>query len=165
MLRRFRRVCAKSPIRSARLHGCPGRSVTSNWQFMGGLQHIVITVRYEPQVRYGTSLTWIAPELRDAGLHLVEDHLDDPRRSRTWAGSVDGPTFERFAKSWRLPRQNENVTASAFGDSNGTASDARTYDGMNWEDGGASPIVWVSVRVARDTRPAASSETDSPAPH
>jgi len=41
---------------------------------MVGMQHIAITVRYEPRARHGTSLSWIAPELRGARLELIHDH-------------------------------------------------------------------------------------------
>jgi hypothetical protein len=118
---------------------------------MTGSQHIAITVRYEPRTSYGTSLAWIAPELRDAGLALIEDHLGDPMPSRTWAGSLDGRTFERFSKSWRLPRNNEHGSATKLDDGNDSGSYERTYDGMNWEVGGESPIISVSVQVGPDS--------------
>ena len=60
---------------------------------------ITITVRYDRQPRYGRSLQWIAPELKDSALTMTEDQLDDPTPSRTWAGLVDGPTYERFAEA------------------------------------------------------------------
>ena len=68
-------------------------------------RYITITVRYDRQPRYGRSLQWIAPELKDSALTMTEDQLDDPIPSRTWAGLVDGPTYERFAEAWRLPCQ------------------------------------------------------------
>ena len=131
---------------------------------MAGLQHITITARYEPRVSYGTSLSWIAPELRDAGLALIDDHLNDPMPSRTWAGSVDGRTFERFAKSWGLPRENAVGSASKGDDGEDTAAYARTYDGMNWEVGGESPIISVSVNVGPNARLCAFRETSASAP-
>jgi hypothetical protein len=123
---------------------------------MVGAQHIAITARYEPRTSYGTSLGWIAPELRGAGLALIEDRLGDPMPSRTWAGSLDGRTFERFAKSWRLPRKNEHGGATKLDDCNDMASYKHTYDGMNWEVGGESPIISVSVEVGPDPRLGAS---------
>ena len=62
---------------------------------------------------------------------MTEDHTDLMRLSRTWAGIVDGPTFKRFADAWHL----------------NDAPCGRTFDGMNWEIGGQSPIVYVSVDV------------------
>jgi hypothetical protein len=67
-------------------------------------RYITITVRYDRQPRHGRSLQWIAPELKDSALTMTEDQLDDPTPSRTWAGLVDGPTYERFAEAWRLPK-------------------------------------------------------------
>jgi hypothetical protein len=131
---------------------------------MAGLQHITITARYEPRVSYGTSLSWIAPELRDAGLALIDDHLDDPMPSRTWAGSVDGRTFDRFAKSWGLPRENAVGGASKGDGGEDTAAYERTYDGMNWEVGGESPIISVSVHVGPNARRCAFRETCASAP-
>ena len=131
---------------------------------MAGLQHITITARYEPRVSYGTSLSWIAPELTDAGLALIDDHLDDPMPSRTWAGSVDGRTFERFAKSWRLPRENAVGSTSKGDDGEDTAAYERTYDGMNWEVGGDSPIISVSVHVGPNARLCAFRETSTSPP-
>jgi len=112
---------------------------------MVGLQHITITARYEPGVRQGVSLEWIAPELDDAGLALTEDQLDAPMPSRTWVGSVDGRTFERFAESWGLPLKIKGQSASALDDGKDIVSYPRTYDGMNWEVDGKSPIISVSV--------------------
>ena len=119
---------------------------------MVGMQHIAITVRYEPRVDHGTSLAWIAPELGDARLALIRDHLNDPMPSRTWAGPVDGRTFERFANSWGLARKDAGGSASEPGDGKDKASYARTYDGMNWEVGGESPIISVSVQVGPGPR-------------
>ena len=117
---------------------------------MVGKQRIAITVRYEPRVRHGTSLSWIAPELEGARLALIDDHLKDPMPSRTWAGVVNERTFARFAKSWGLRRGNDGGSASELDDGAGDASYARTYDGMNWEFGGQSPIISVSVQVEPD---------------
>jgi hypothetical protein len=119
---------------------------------MVGSQYIAITVRYEPGASYGTSLAWIAPELRAARLALIEDHLDDPMPSRTWAGSVDGRTLEPFAKSWALPRENDGGSAPEHEDGNASTTCERTYDGLNWEVGGESPIISVSVQVGPDAR-------------
>ena len=130
---------------------------------MAGLQHISITARYEPRVSHGTSLAWIAPELRHAGLALIDDHLDDPMPSRTWAGSVDERTFERFAKSWRLPREDQ-LGSTSQDDGEHVVPYARTYDGMNWEVGGESPIISVSVYVGPDARHGVSTETRVSAP-
>jgi hypothetical protein len=110
-------------------------------------RYISITVRYEPDALCGTSLGWIAPELRQAGLRLVEDKLDDPRPMRTWAGSVDKGTFKRFARGWPPLQEDEELSGDAGADRNETVAYARTFDGMNWESDGVSPIISVSVDV------------------
>ena len=109
---------------------------------MAGSHYVAIDVRYEPGVRDGTSLAWIAPELRDDGLDLIEDHLDEPKPSRIWAGCVDGPTFKRFATAWALHRSDED-----FGRSEDRPCYEQIFDGMNWQVDGVSPIISVSVRT------------------
>jgi hypothetical protein len=111
-------------------------------------RYIMIEVAYGPQLDYGRSLAWVASELEDAGLTLTSDRTTEPRPSRTWAGIVDGATFERFADAYRLDRKTQEPTFSLL-----TRPErllARTYslDGMNWEAGGESPIVYVSVSVS-----------------
>lgn len=104
-------------------------------------RYIVIKVAYDRYPSYGRSLAWVAPELREAGLSMVEDHSLAPSPSRTWTGSVDGPTFERFADAWHLD------VSSSVTDEEQAAAREYTFDGMNWEAGGESPIVYVRVRV------------------
>ena len=110
-------------------------------------RYITITVRYDGQPRYGRSLEWIAPELKDSALTMTEDQLDDPTPSRTWAGLVDGPIYERFAKAWRLPKDIDEATSQTAGDDHEPATHTYTLDGLNWEAGNESPIVCVSVLV------------------
>jgi hypothetical protein len=99
---------------------------------MGHDRYITIKVAYDSHSSYGRSLQWIAPELNEAGLNLIEDRRHDPRPSRTWAGAVDEDTFRRFADAWRLDHE---------------VDDTFTLDGMNWEVGGASPVVYVCVHI------------------
>jgi hypothetical protein len=117
-------------------------------------RYIVIRVAYDRHPGYGRSLEWIAPELRDAGLTMTEDHNDEPRPSRTWAGIVDGPTFERFADAWQLDATPHKRTLGLVTEAGELALSTRTYtlDGMNWETDGESPIVYVCllVGVVRD---------------
>ena len=155
----------REPTDSIRTHARMPRPIGHvRVSVMAGSQHITMTVRYEPRVSYGTSLAWIAPELKDAGLALIDDHLDDPMPSRTWAGSVDSRTIERFAKSWGFPRENQVGGTPDLDDGEDMASYARTYDGMNWEVGGESPIISVSVHLWPDARLGASRETCVSAP-
>jgi hypothetical protein len=108
---------------------------------------IVLRVEYERWSAHGRSLEWIAPELGDAVLTLIEDRAHDGRPTRTWCGIIDDATFERFAQVWRL--------RPGTGDPEGLISNAnrhrrvRSYviDGMNWESGGVSPIISATVLV------------------
>jgi hypothetical protein len=110
-------------------------------------RYIVIRVAYDRHPSYGRSLGWIAPELRDAGLMLTEDHCAGLTPSRTWEGFVDGPTFQRFAGAWGLRDKPYERTAGIVPGAGHLAWRAYTFDGMNWEIGGESPIVYVSVIV------------------
>ena len=110
-------------------------------------RYITITVQYDGQPRYGRLLEWIAPELKDSALTMTEDQLDDPTPSRTWAGLVDGPIYERFARAWRLPKDTDEATSQTAGDDHEPANHTYTFDGLNWEAGNESPLVCVSVQV------------------
>jgi hypothetical protein len=110
-------------------------------------RYIVIRVAYDLLPSYGRSLGWIAPELRDAGLMLTEDHCAGLSPSRTWEGFVDGATFQRFADAWGLHHMPHERTSDVIRGAGHLAMRAYTFDGMNWEIGGESPIVYVSVLV------------------
>lgn len=125
---------------------------------MVNARYITITVHYDGEPRYGRSLQWIAPELGNSALAMTEDHIAGPQPSRTWAGLVDGPTFERFAKAWQLPVEIGSTKSAATDDLDRVAP-TYTLDGMNWEVGGISPIVCVSIQVT--PRMPARSEADS----
>ena len=114
---------------------------------MVGDRYVVIRVAYDCHPGYGRSLEWIAPEFRDAGLIMTEDHMGEPTRTRTWAGIVDGVTFERFAAAWRLDSKPHERTLGQMTEAGDVALRAYTFDGMNWEAGGESPIVYVSLLV------------------
>jgi len=110
-------------------------------------RYIIIRVAYDRQPGYGRSLEWIAPELKNARLRMTEDHADEASPSRTWAGIVDGPTFERFADAWKLGEETDDPTVGILTEDGYLATRAYTFDGMNWEAGGESPIVYVSLHV------------------
>jgi len=115
-------------------------------------RYITITVQYDREPTYGRSLEWIAPELKDSALTMIEDHLDDSRPSRTWAGLVDEPTYEHLANAWRLPKDNHETNPRSAGDDGDLAADVYTLDGMNWEADNESPIVCVSLQVRERPR-------------
>jgi len=110
-------------------------------------RYIVITVAYDRHPNYGRSLDWIAPELSDAGLIMTDDRIDEPSPSRTWAGVVSGATFERFSDAWQLDAQPCDPSLSPDAEAGDMAMRAYTFDWMNWEIGGESPIVYVSLLV------------------
>ncbi len=116
-------------------------------------RYITITVRYDRQPSYGRSLQRIAPELRDSALTMTEDQLDDPTPSRTWAEHVDGPTYERFAEAWRLPKDTDETTSQTAGYDRELVTHSYTLDGMNWEAGNGSPIICVSLQVMQPAWP------------
>jgi hypothetical protein len=116
---------------------------------MLGSRHIIVRVQYERHRRYGRSLGWIAPELKDASMTMTEDRTDDPTPSRTWEGTLDGPTFTRFARAWHLPECDTDVPSFAADRASNPAPRPYTLDGMNWDAHGQSPIVCVTVQVAR----------------
>jgi hypothetical protein len=90
---------------------------------------INLQVKYEP---YATdvqrSLSWLAPELVGAGLTLVTEG-DDWRK---WAGVIDADTHARVSAAWSLEDGH------------------RVFDGMAFETGGSSPIVYVSLGIERE---------------
>ena len=116
-------------------------------------RYITITVQYDRKPGYGRSLEWISPELKDSALTMTEDQLDDPAPTRTWAGVVDGPTYEHFAQAWRLPEDTDEATSRRPGDHRDPVTHAYALDGMNWESGGESPIICVSVEVTDQASP------------
>jgi hypothetical protein len=109
--------------------------------------YIAIRVAYDRHPSYGRSLEWIAPELRDAGLTLTEDHSAATPPRRTWAGFVDDAVFRRFADAWRLHTKHREGTLDVVTEAGRLSVNAYTFDGMNWERWGRSPIVYVAVLV------------------
>ena len=110
-------------------------------------RYIVIRVAYDRYPSYGRSLDWIAPELRDSGLRMRAHRDDRTGPSCTWAGFVDEATFERFATAWRLDAMPHEPPFTPASQAGHAAMRAYTFDGMNWEIDGMSPIVYVSVLV------------------
>jgi hypothetical protein len=91
-------------------------------------RYLILAVEYEPDATDAQrSLGWVAPELVDAGLTMTADMLG----VRRWAGVIDSDRYERFVDSWG-------------GDAH-LANYRHTWDGMEWEAGGSSPIVWASL--------------------
>jgi hypothetical protein len=106
---------------------------------------IILTVAYERHLGHGPSLAWIAPELADAGLSLIEDNHHGWNPSCRWAGLVTGPTYDRFADAWHLHDATHEPTSGNAGDH--PTMRAHTLDGMNWETQGESPVIFATVQV------------------
>jgi len=95
---------------------------------MGDQYFISLKVKYEPSATdLHRSLSWLAPELVHARLALAEDTSD----VRTWTGVVDAGTLAWLADAWDLEDESHDCT----------------FDGMDFESGGWSPVVWVSLGV------------------
>ena len=121
---------------------------------MRGDRYLRVEVAYEPELGYGRSLEWVAPELKHAGLVMTADHTNESRPSRTWAGVIGRATFERFARAWNIDYETDLGTSTLGTSTLGTSTEDGhqgrdyTFDGMNWEVGGESPIVYVAVNVS-----------------
>jgi hypothetical protein len=90
---------------------------------------ISLEVKYEPDAtRVQRSLGRVAPELVHADLALTED--EDVRE---WTGGIDRDTYARLADGWGLDGH--------------LARYRHVFDGMEFEEGGFSPIVWVTLSV------------------
>ncbi len=90
---------------------------------------ISLKVKYEPDATgIQRSLERLAPELLHADLTPTDDE-----DVRAWSGVVDSATYARLAEGWGL---------------NGLPARHRyVFDGMEFEEGGLSPIVWVTLSV------------------
>ena len=91
-------------------------------------RYLILAVEYEFDATDAQrSLGWVAPELVDAGLTVTEDKCG----VRKWAGLIDGDTYETFVARWGGDAHLPNYR--------------HTWDGMEWESGGSSPVVWASL--------------------
>ena len=89
---------------------------------------VILAVDYEPDATGAQrSLGWVAPELVHTGLTMIKDMLG----VRKWAGVIDHKTYERFVESWGGDAHLTNYR--------------HTWDGMEWEPGGSSPVVCVTL--------------------
>jgi hypothetical protein len=62
-------------------------------------------------------------------------------------GSWTGPRPSVFADAWHLPDEFHEPAAANLAEDGHIARVRRTFDGMNWEVDGESPIVYVSVEI------------------
>jgi hypothetical protein len=112
----------------------------------GVRRYVVLKVAYDRPAGAG-SLARVAPELCGVGLTSVDDRAGEPQPLRTWAGFVDGVAFRRFADAWHLDRRAARPGLTRVPGHGLLAARSFTFDGMEWEANGASPIVYVSLTV------------------
>jgi hypothetical protein len=117
----------------------------SEWHMVHD-RYVVLKVVYD-RPAYERSLERVAPELREAGLTIVEDRAREPQPFRTWAGVVDEVTFRDFADAWHLDRKAARPGLTCVPGNGWLATRSYTFDGMDWEANGESPIVYVSLTV------------------
>ena len=105
---------------------------------------VILRVEYEPEAKdVERSLRWLVPELADAGVTMT----GETRAARKWAGVVDGDTYASLVDGWELgskPRQ-ASLMQTEYGC---LAGHCYTWDGLEWELCGWSPIVWMSLEVS-----------------
>jgi hypothetical protein len=112
-------------------------------------RYVTLVAALEPDAAdWVRSAGWLVPELADAGFTLTEDAPD----SRKWAGVVDGDTYARFAEGWGLEDKLSEATLGMPGEHGDLASYGHTFDGLEWESGGSSPIVWMRLTVSEPVK-------------
>lgn len=92
--------------------------------------HLDLAVQYEPDATESDrALMRLMPELADAALTMT----DNGQGMRHWIGDVDAGAYQRLACAWKLDERR--------------LRSCRTWDGMEWERDGWSPVVWASLSV------------------
>jgi hypothetical protein len=92
--------------------------------------HLDLVVQYEADATDSQRELWrLMPELANADLTMQ----DNGRGMRRWVGDVDPGTYSRLACAWHLDERR--------------LRSCRTWDGLEWEAGGKSPVMWASLSV------------------
>jgi len=101
-------------------------------------------VGYEPDAKnVERSLGWLVPELADAGLTMTEQ----AGAVREWSGLVDGNTYAGLADGWELGSKAGQASLMQT-ECGCLAGRCYTWDGLEWELCGWSPIVWMRLEVS-----------------
>jgi hypothetical protein len=112
-------------------------------------RYLILAASYEPDATdWARSPGWLVPELVDAAWTLIEDTPD----ARKWAGVIDADTYTRFAEGWGLERRRCEASLSMPGEHGNLASYSYTFDGLEWESEGSSPIVWMRLTVSEPVK-------------
>lgn len=114
---------------------------------------IVLDVTYDRRQDYGRSLGWVAPALKDAsGLEMTEDYTEDDdsseEPSRKWAGVITGAEWDALRSDWSIDEDDSEPNGGILTPFGFMESLAFNWDGMDWNVGGETPIVYVSLYVS-----------------
>jgi len=108
-------------------------------------RYVVVAAEYEPNATdVERSLGWLVAELADAGLAMTESTPG----VRKWDGVIDGEIHRALADVWDLEHKASQPDLGMVTKYGHLAGDCYTFDGMEWELSGWSPIVWVSLFVS-----------------
>jgi len=108
-------------------------------------RYVILEAEYEPDAKEAErSLRWLVPELVEADLMMTEP----TPAVRKWAGVIDGNTYERFADVWDLGNKAGELLVGVPTEDRHLLSHSYTWDGMEWELGERSPIVWMNLKVS-----------------
>ena len=112
-------------------------------------RYVILVAAYEPDATdWARSPGWLVPELVDVGWTLTEDTPD----LRKWAGVIDGDSYARFAEGWGLDEKRCEANLGMPGEHGDVASCSYTFDGLEWESGGYSPVVWMRLTVSEPVK-------------
>ena len=118
----------------------------------GTARYVIVEAAYEADAtQTERSLRALAPELADAGLTII---TDSPAL-RKWAGVIDDDTYARMADACALDRK-PGTNLLSVTECGELTCHAYTWDGMEWERNGSSPVVWMRLQVSGGVRAAAS---------
>jgi hypothetical protein len=61
---------------------------------------------------------------------------------------IDEDTYTRLADSWDLANKTDEPNVGILTEYGHLTCHAYTWDGMEWERAGSSPIVWMNLKVS-----------------
>jgi hypothetical protein len=74
--------------------------------------------------------------------------IDDTPDQRRWDGVIDADTYARVAEGLGLETRRGEANLSMSGEHGNLASYSYTFDGLEWESGGSSPVIWMRLTVS-----------------
>ena len=118
----------------------------------GLVAYVVLDVDYKSDDCQ--TLGWIAPELANSGLKLTEDGESEFAEygavcHRKWVGIIPKAVYRELRDSWSLQRENAMETGGILTAEYGLIpAIAWSFDGMEWNTGGSTPIFQASLYVS-----------------